>query len=120
MTSPLRLGVAGLGTVGSGLVRLMRQNAEQLADSTVRPIALSAVSARSRSKDRGVDIGAKVNIHNLILDLAAAGTAVIVVSSELEEVMALSHRILVMRLGRVVAEFPSPADREDIMSAAFL
>jgi ABC-type sugar transport system ATPase subunit len=69
---------------------------------------------------RGVDIGAKVNIHNLILDLAAAGTAVIVVSSELEEVMALSHRILVMRLGRVVAEFPSPADREDIMSAAFL
>ncbi|WP_291037223.1 sugar ABC transporter ATP-binding protein [Herbiconiux sp.] len=69
---------------------------------------------------RGVDIGAKVNIHNLILDLAAAGTAVIVVSSELEEVMALSHRILVLRAGRVVAEFPSPADREDIMSAAFL
>ena len=57
MTSPLRLGVAGLGTVGSGLVRLMRQNAEQLADSTVRPIALTAVSARSRNKDRGIDIG---------------------------------------------------------------
>ena len=69
---------------------------------------------------RGVDIGAKVNIHNLILDLAAAGTAVIVVSSELDEVMALSHRILVMRLGRIVAEFASPADREDVMSAAFL
>jgi len=69
---------------------------------------------------RGVDIGAKVRIHNLILDLAAAGTAVVVVSSELDEVMALSHRILVMRLGRIVAEFPSPADREDIMSAAFL
>jgi ABC-type sugar transport system ATPase subunit len=69
---------------------------------------------------RGVDIGAKVNIHNLILDLAAAGTAVIVVSSELEEVMALSHRILVMRRGRIAAEFTSPADREDIMSAAFL
>lgn len=69
---------------------------------------------------RGVDIGAKVNIHNLILDLAAAGTAVIVVSSELEEVMALSHRILVMRHGGIVAEFVSPADREDILSAAFL
>ena len=69
---------------------------------------------------RGVDIGAKVNIHNLILDLAAAGTAVIVVSSELDEVTALSHRILVMRHGRIVAEFASPADREDIMSAAFL
>ena len=58
MTSPLRLGVAGLGTVGSGLVRLMRQNAEQLADSTVRPIELAAVSARSRGKDRGIDLGA--------------------------------------------------------------
>ncbi|MGP3534768.1 sugar ABC transporter ATP-binding protein [Microbacterium sp. RD1] len=69
---------------------------------------------------RGVDINAKVNIHNLILDLAAAGTAVIVVSSELEEVMALSHRIIVMRRGRVAAEFTSPAAREDILSAAFL
>ncbi|MDR5701133.1 sugar ABC transporter ATP-binding protein [Agromyces aerolatus] len=69
---------------------------------------------------RGVDIAAKVNIHTLILDLAAAGTAVIVVSSELEEVMALSHRILVLRRGRTVAEFTAPADREDIMSAAFL
>ncbi|RTL71112.1 MAG: homoserine dehydrogenase [Hyphomicrobiales bacterium] len=56
MTSPLRLGVAGLGTVGCGLVRLLRQNAEQLADSTNRPIELAAVSARSR-KDRGVDLG---------------------------------------------------------------
>lgn len=69
---------------------------------------------------RGVDIGAKVNIHNLILDLASAGTAVIVVSSELEEVMALSHRIIVMRQGRPSAEFVAPAEREDILSAAFL
>ena len=58
MTSPLRLGVAGLGTVGSGLVRLMRQNAEQLADSTSRPLELAAVSARNKSKDRGIDLGA--------------------------------------------------------------
>ena len=56
MTSPLRLGVAGLGTVGCGLVRLLRQNAEQLADSTNRPIELAAVSARTR-KERGVDLG---------------------------------------------------------------
>lgn len=68
---------------------------------------------------RGVDIGAKVNIHNLILALAEAGTAVIVVSSELEEVMALSHRILVMRHGRVAAEFTSPANREDVLTTAF-
>jgi ribose transport system ATP-binding protein len=68
---------------------------------------------------RGVDIAAKVKIHDLILDLAAAGTAVIVASSELEEVVALSHRLNVMRGGRVVAEFDASADRHDIMAAAF-
>ena len=68
---------------------------------------------------RGVDIGAKVKIHNMILDLAARGTAVIVVSSELDEVMALSHRILVMRDGHINAEFTTPFGREDILSAAF-
>lgn len=68
---------------------------------------------------RGVDIAAKVKIHDLILDLAAAGTAVIVASSELEEVMALSHRLNVMRGGRIVAEFDAGADRHDILAAAF-
>jgi ABC-type sugar transport system ATPase subunit len=68
---------------------------------------------------RGVDIAAKVNIHNLVLDLAARGTAVVVVSSDLEEVMALSHRLVVLRRGRVCAEFRLPADRQEIMSAAF-
>ena len=68
---------------------------------------------------RGVDVAAKANIHGLILDLAAAGAAVIVASSELDEVLSLSHRLIVLRQGRIAAEFDAPADRHDVMSAAF-
>jgi ABC-type sugar transport system ATPase subunit len=69
---------------------------------------------------RGVDIAAKARIHRMIVDLAAKGTAVIIVSSELEEIIGLSHRINVMRRGRIVAEFDRNASREDIMTSAFL
>jgi homoserine dehydrogenase len=56
MSKPLRLGVAGLGTVGASVVRIVRQNAEGLALHAGRPIVVTAVSARDRSKDRGVDV----------------------------------------------------------------
>lgn len=69
---------------------------------------------------RGVDIAAKARIHRMIGELAAAGTAVIIVSSELEEIIGLSHRIKVMRRGRLVAEFDRKASREEIMTSAFL
>ncbi|MFP3580274.1 sugar ABC transporter ATP-binding protein [Arthrobacter sp. SIMBA_036] len=69
---------------------------------------------------RGVDIAAKARIHNIIAELAAKGTAVIVVSSELEEVLGLSHRIHVMRHGRIVAEFDRNASRDEVMTSAFL
>ena len=68
---------------------------------------------------RGVDIAAKVQIHKMLVELAAQGLAVLLVSSEIEEVLALSHRVLVMRHGRIVAEFPRGADRERVMIAAF-
>jgi ABC-type sugar transport system ATPase subunit len=55
---------------------------------------------------RGVDIGAKEEIHSLIGELARRGTAVILVSSELEELMLLSHRIIILRKGKMVAELP--------------
>ena len=50
---------------------------------------------------RGVDVAAKAEIHRLIEELAAAGHAVLMISSELPEVLALSNRVLVMRQGRV-------------------
>ncbi len=68
---------------------------------------------------RGVDVAAKSQIHRLILDLAADGMAVICVSSEIEELLALSHRVLVLRHGRAVNSFPRGTDREIVIAAAF-
>ncbi|ETX13041.1 homoserine dehydrogenase [Roseivivax halodurans JCM 10272] len=56
MTSPLRLGIAGLGTVGAGVVKIVRQKAELLSHRTGRGIEIVAVSARNRDKDRGVSL----------------------------------------------------------------
>ncbi len=58
MTTPLRLGIAGLGTVGVGIVRIIQKNSELLAARAGRPIEISAVSARSKDKDRGIDLSA--------------------------------------------------------------
>ena len=56
MTKPLRLGIAGLGTVGAGVVGIIRKQAAMLEARTGRSIEISAVSARSRTKDRGVNL----------------------------------------------------------------
>ncbi|MGH1464926.1 MAG: homoserine dehydrogenase [Cognatishimia sp.] len=56
MTTPLRLGIAGLGTVGVGVVKIIRQKANLLAARTGRPVVITAISARSRDKDRGVSL----------------------------------------------------------------
>jgi ribose transport system ATP-binding protein len=54
---------------------------------------------------RGVDVGAKLEIHRLIVDLAKQGKAILMVSSDMPEVLTVSDRILVMRKGRLVGEF---------------
>ncbi|PIE13548.1 MAG: homoserine dehydrogenase [Rhodobacterales bacterium] len=56
MSEPLRLGIAGLGTVGTGVVKIIRQKANLLAARAERPVVITAVSARSTSKDRGVPL----------------------------------------------------------------
>ncbi|MBC8093607.1 MAG: sugar ABC transporter ATP-binding protein, partial [Pseudonocardia sp.] len=56
---------------------------------------------------RGVDVGARSEIYALIRRLAASGVAVVLVSSEVPEVLGLAHRVLVVREGRVVHEAPS-------------
>jgi ABC-type sugar transport system ATPase subunit len=69
---------------------------------------------------RGVDVGAKRAIHDLIHELAAKGMAVLLISSEHEEVLGMAHRVLVMRGGRVVAELDRHAMSEDaVLHAAF-
>jgi len=56
MTRELRIGVAGLGTVGTGVLRLLETHVELIAERAGRPVRLTAVSARDQSKDRGVDL----------------------------------------------------------------
>ena len=56
MTTALRIGVAGLGTVGSGVLGLLREHGELIAQRAGRPIVVSAVSARDRQKERGLDL----------------------------------------------------------------
>ena len=69
---------------------------------------------------RGIDVGAKFEIHNLLRDLAARGKAVVMISSELEELLALADRIVVIASGRTVADIPRGAfSMERIMEAAF-
>jgi len=69
---------------------------------------------------RGVDIGAKRQIHELIIRLAQGGLAVLLISSELEEVLGLAHRVLVMRRGQIVAEYNSEqATMERVLASAF-
>jgi len=53
---PLRIAIAGLGTVGAGVIRLLDTNAALIAARAGRPIEVVAVAARDRGKDRGVDI----------------------------------------------------------------
>jgi len=68
---------------------------------------------------RGVDIGAKVEVHRIISDLAASGLAIVLISSELPEVLAMSDRILVLHEGRIAAEIPrAEATEERVMFAA--
>ena len=58
MSQPLRLGIAGLGTVGTGVVKIVRQKTALLTERAGREIQISAVSARTRDKDRGVTLSA--------------------------------------------------------------
>jgi homoserine dehydrogenase len=56
MTRPLSVAVAGLGTVGAGVLKVLRENADLIAARAGRPIVVTAVSARDRSRDRGVPV----------------------------------------------------------------
>ncbi|RSM67721.1 sugar ABC transporter ATP-binding protein [Kibdelosporangium aridum] len=67
---------------------------------------------------QGVDVGAKEEIHGLIRDIVGQGTAVLLVSSDLPEVMSLADRILVVRGGRITARFDRGAAQADVLAAA--
>jgi rhamnose transport system ATP-binding protein len=68
---------------------------------------------------RGVDVGTKADVHRLISQLAADGLAILLISSDLPEILAMSDRIVVMREGRTVAEISrAQATQERVIAAA--
>lgn len=67
---------------------------------------------------RGIDVGAKHAIYELMRGLAADGVGILMVSSELPEVIGMSDRILVMRDGRLAGELPRGSTEEDVLALA--
>jgi ribose transport system ATP-binding protein len=67
---------------------------------------------------RGIDVGAKSEIYRLLNELAGQGKSIVMISSELPEVLRMSHRIIVMCEGRITGELPGGASQEEIMTLA--
>jgi erythritol transport system ATP-binding protein len=67
---------------------------------------------------RGIDIGAKAEVFRLLAERAARGLAVIFSTSEVAECLSIAHRIVVMRRGRISAQFGSDVTKEEIMAAS--
>ena len=67
---------------------------------------------------RGLDVGAKAEIHRVISELAAAGAAILVISSDIDEIMIMSDRFLVMARGRIVDQLPGDATTLQLMTGA--
>ena len=69
---------------------------------------------------RGVDVGAKAEIHRLLSELAQQGLGILMISSELPEIIGMSDRILVMRSSRLVAEFTRAEATQENVGAAMM
>lgn len=67
---------------------------------------------------RGIDIGAKAEVFRLLSERAARGLGVVFSTSEVTECLSIAHRIIVMRRGRISAEFGADATKEEIMAAS--
>jgi ABC-type sugar transport system ATPase subunit len=112
--SPNRLRMVATDLVHRFKIRLnsIDQQIETLSGGNQQKVLIArCVQSEPRvliiaSPTRGVDIAAKETIHKIILDLAAHGTTIIVMSSELEELLSLAHRVAVFRQGRMVAILP--------------
>jgi inositol transport system ATP-binding protein len=66
---------------------------------------------------RGIDIGAKVDVHGLLFEMARSGIAVVAISSELPEILAISDRIVTMREGRITGNVPRDQASEEMLMA---
>jgi rhamnose transport system ATP-binding protein len=105
--------------------RSVRQPARDLSGGNQQKVVLAKwLATRPKAlildePTRGIDVGAKAEVHRLMGELAASGLAILMISSELPEILAMSDRILTMREGRLVAQFDrAEATQERIMAAA--
>jgi simple sugar transport system ATP-binding protein/ribose transport system ATP-binding protein len=103
-----------------------RRNVNALSGGNQQKVLFARALQRARKvliadePTRGVDVGSRRAIYDLIVEQAAQGIGVLVISSDVEEVIGLAHRILVIRGGRVVAEFAGEnMTEENIITAAF-
>jgi ABC-type sugar transport system ATPase subunit len=67
---------------------------------------------------RGIDVGAKQKVYTLMRELSARGVAILMISSELQEVIGMADRIVVLRDGRIAGELPAGSDEEAVMTVA--
>jgi ABC-type sugar transport system ATPase subunit len=85
-----------------------------------RAVLVNPVVLIADEPTRGVDVGAKLEIYAHLVALAARGVAILLISSEIEELLGLAHRVLVMRGGQVVSELVGEAITEEaVLNAAF-
>ncbi|MBN9657414.1 MAG: sugar ABC transporter ATP-binding protein [Acidobacteria bacterium] len=103
-----------------------RQIAGKLSGGNQQKVVIGRWLARGASiflfdePARGIDIGAKIEVFRLMDELARGGAAVLMVSSELQELLQVADRILVMRQGRIAAELPGRTTQEEILRHAAL
>jgi simple sugar transport system ATP-binding protein len=104
-------------------VRATSQKAALLSGGNAQKLVIAREFSKSprfllvHSPSRGLDVRASAEVHRRLLAARAAGTAVLLISEDLDEVMRLSDRIGVMAQGRIVAEFAQPADRQAVGQA---
>ena len=106
-------------------LRSLAQPARELSGGNQQKVVLAKwLSSAPRvlildEPTRGIDVGAKAQVHRLVAELAAQGKAILMISSDLPEVLAMSDRLLVMREGRLAGEFArGEATQEAVMRAA--
>ena len=104
--------VQGVHSVGQKAALLSGGNAQKLV--IAREFSRQPAVVVAHSPSRGLDVRACAAVHERLLAARDRGAAVVLISEDLDEILALSDRIGVMTRGRIVAEFERPADRQDI------
>ncbi|WP_238335717.1 sugar ABC transporter ATP-binding protein [Serinicoccus kebangsaanensis] len=123
-TPQARAGMPGVFSSLAVAARAMDQEVQFLSGGNQQKVVLArwlSTNPQVMLMDeptRGIDVGAKHGIYELMRGLAAQGVGILMVSSELPEVIGMSDRILVMRDGRLAGELPAGSSEEDVLALA--